>query len=332
VVKLGTHKRTGQRVAVKCIDRSGLPEDGEASLRQEVDILKALDHPNIVKLIDFFEEDKFFYVVMEYLEGGELFDRIVKKNCYNEKEARDLVFSMLSAMKYCHDRQIAHRDMKPENLLLASLDDDANVKIADFGFAIKGKPNANTLSTQCGTPGYVAPEILFSKQYDKSVDMWSIGVITYVLLGGYPPFHDDNQKQLFRKIKKGDYEFHAEYWGNVSDEAKELISKLLTVDPAHRYTVDQALAHPWINRDAKTLAARNLDGNLGELRKYQATKKFRAAARAVSNYISIMFILSLIVRLYTHNLSSINQSINQSDYCNAKNEECIWRQWVTRRR
>jgi calcium/calmodulin-dependent protein kinase I len=245
-VKKGTHKKTGNIVAVKCIDRNGLPEEDEASLRQEVEIMRSLDHPNIVKLLDFYEEDKYFYVVLEYLPGGELFDRIVKKTYYNEKEARDTVRLICEAIKYCHDKGIAHRDLKPENLLLTSEMDDASIKVADFGFAIKDA-SRTSLTTQCGTPGYVAPEILRNEPYGKAVDMWSIGVITYILLGGYPPFHDDNQKALFRKIKKGDFEFHEEYWGAVSQEAKDLISGLLNIDPAHRLTCDDVLHHAWVS-------------------------------------------------------------------------------------
>ena len=280
VVKLAVNRKTGQKVAVKCIDRQGLPEEDENALRQEVAIMRSLNHENIVQFIDFFEEEKFFYVVLEFLEGGELFDRIVKKNFYNEKEARDVVLTILNGMKYCHDRGIAHRDMKPENLLLTSKDDDSNVKIADFGFAIRGAQKS-ALTTQCGTPGYVAPEILQNQPYDSSVDMWSIGVITYILLGGYPPFHDDNQKALFKKIKKGEFEFHEEYWEHVSPEAKDFISGLIKVNPKERMTVDDAHSHPWLKRDAKELEGNNLDNNLAALKKYQNNRKFRAAANAI---------------------------------------------------
>jgi serine/threonine protein kinase len=280
VVKLAVNRKTGQKVAVKCIDRQGLPEEDENSLRQEVAIMKSLAHPNIVQFIDFFEEDKFFYVVLEFLEGGELFDRIVQKNFYNEKEARDVVKVILDGMKYCHDKGIAHRDMKPENLLLTSKEDDSNVKIADFGFAIRGAQKS-ALTTQCGTPGYVAPEILQNLPYDKAVDMWSIGVITYILLGGYPPFHDENQKALFRKIKKGEFEFHEEYWDCVSDEAKDFISNLIKVNPKERMSCDDAHKHPWLKRDAKELAGHDLNNNLAALKNYQKNRKFRAAANAI---------------------------------------------------
>jgi calcium/calmodulin-dependent protein kinase I len=175
-----------------------------------VAILKTMQHPHIVHMIDFYDESTQYLIAMEVLEGGELFDRIVKKAFYNEKEARDLVFIMLSAVKYMHDRNVVHRDLKPENLLLKSHSDDAEIKIADFGFAVIA--SGDTLTEQCGTPGYVAPEILGHRKYGKSVDMWSAGVITYILLGGYPPFHDDNQRNLFKKIQAASYEFHPDFW------------------------------------------------------------------------------------------------------------------------
>ena len=279
VVRVGTSTIDKKKVAVKIVKRQGLSQEDEESLRSEVEILLKLRHPNIVQAFDFFEEVPQFYVILEYIDGGELFDRIVKKTFYNEKEARDLVFIVLTAIKYLHDKNIVHRDLKPENLLLTSKSDDANIKIADFGFATK--VDGLSLTAQLGTPGYIAPEILTKKPYGKPVDMWSFGVILYILLGGYPPFHDENQKRLFTKIRNGDYQFHPEYWGGVSEEAKDLIRGLLTVDMKRRLTVDQALAHPWLKRSAEDLAARNLDANLAELRKYQATKKFRAGVKAV---------------------------------------------------
>jgi calcium/calmodulin-dependent protein kinase I len=250
VVKSGISNIDGKRVAVKIITRKDLSEADEESLKQEVSILGKLNHPNITRLFDFFEEEKFYYVVLEYLDGGELFDRIVKKTYYSEKEARDLVFTVLKAIKYCHDQHIVHRDLKPENLLLASKNDDSDIKVADFGFATYAE--GLSITSQCGTPGYIAPEILKSKPYGKCclclffldsptfclpfslfnffidtlgkpADMWSFGVILYILLGGYPPFHDDNQRTLFRKICKGDYTFHPDYWSGVSSDAKDLI-------------------------------------------------------------------------------------------------------------
>ena len=184
-------KTTNHKYAVKEIIRSGMKKDDEDALRLEIDILGSLNHKNIVRQFEYFEEKDKFYVVLELIEGGELFDRIVKKTSYNEEEARQLVVILFNAMKYLHDNRIAHRDLKPENLLLASLENDSDVKLADFGFAKRA--NGFSLTTQCGSPGYVAPEILTGVKYGVASDIWSLGVITYILLGGYPPFADDDQ-------------------------------------------------------------------------------------------------------------------------------------------
>lgn len=166
-VKLAINKVSGQRAAVKIVSRPDISKEDEVALRQEVEIMQSLNHPHIVHCFDFFEEERYYYLVLEFMEGGELFDRIVKKTVYNEKEARDVVKILVDAIKYCHDRNIVHRDLKPENLLLSSKSDDADLKIADFGFAIR-TGTGNMLSTQCGTPGYIAPEILENKPYGKS--------------------------------------------------------------------------------------------------------------------------------------------------------------------
>lgn len=221
-----------------------------------------------------------YYLVLEHMSGGELFDRIVAKAYYNEKEARDVCKILLEAVAYCHSNNVAHRDLKPENLLLVSQSDDNKVKIADFGFA-KRVLKPNSLSTQCGTPGYVAPEILQALPYDTKADMWSVGVILYILLGGYPPFIENNQRLLFRKIKKGQYEFHEEYWGSVSKEAKNLISSLLCLDPNTRLSAKEALKNKWILSDAATLEGKDLGANLAEFKKFNAKRKFKAAVKSV---------------------------------------------------
>ncbi|CAH0375498.1 unnamed protein product [Pelagomonas calceolata] len=176
----------GTKVAVKCISKNGeLKQEDIDSLHEEVAVLRSVDHPNIVKLYDFFDEKRYYYMAIELMEGGELFERIVKKTFYNEMDARGLVRILLDALAYLHHRGIVHRDLKPENLLLKSPFNDFDIKLADFGFA--KKVEGKSLDTQCGTPGYVAPEILKGKKYGTAVDMWSCGVIVYILLGGYPP-------------------------------------------------------------------------------------------------------------------------------------------------
>mmetsp|Transcript_25892 Transcript_25892/g.71290 ORF Transcript_25892/g.71290 Transcript_25892/m.71290 type:complete len:333 (+) Transcript_25892:475-1473(+) len=280
-VREGYHRSdTDITYAVKCINRKKLSEEDEAALLDEVAILKEMKHNHIIRLYDFFEEPSTYYLVMERMRGGELFDRIVAKAYYNEKEARDTCKIVLEAVLYCHKHHVAHRDLKPENLLLLSENDDSEVKIADFGFA-KKVFKKNSLTTQCGTPGYVAPEILAGTPYDERADMWSVGVILYILLGGYPPFIESTQRDLFKKIRKGDYEFHEEYWGTVSAEAKELISSLLTVDASKRLTADGALENGWIQGDADKLAKQDLGGNLDKLRVFNGKRKLKAAVSVI---------------------------------------------------
>ncbi|KDO32715.1 CAMK/CAMK1 protein kinase [Saprolegnia parasitica CBS 223.65] len=277
VVKEGTHKASGKKYAIKCIKKQGLTQEDLDALHEEISILKKMDHPNIMTLYEVFSEPAYYYLVTEIMEGGELFDRIVEKTYYTEKEARDLVLILLNAIKYCHDRGVVHRDLKPENLLLTSKSDDAFIKIADFGFA-KQDFNAS-LTTACGTPGYVAPEILKGDSYGKTVDIWSIGVITFILLCGYPPFHDENQKRLFNAIKIGSFKFESPYWDAVSAEAKDFISTMLVVDPTKRSDADQLLQHAWVT--GTEVSTVPLTQAMEQLKKYNARRKFKAAVRTV---------------------------------------------------
>ncbi|TFJ80859.1 hypothetical protein NSK_007814 [Nannochloropsis salina CCMP1776] len=196
--------------------------------------------------------------------GGELFDRITQKSTYTEKEARDLFKVLVSAIEYMHSMDVVHRDLKPENLLLADETDDVQIKIADFGYAVR--VNRNTLRSQCGTPCYVAPEILRRESYGKPVDMWSIGVITFILLAGYAPFYDEDHRRLFNKIKKAKFQFEED---------------TCCVDPAQRLTPSQALAHPWVMADDEHLRAKKLTGTQAALKRFNARRKFRASVHSV---------------------------------------------------
>lgn len=203
---------------------------------------------DIVRLIDFFEDTKAFYLVLELCTGGDVFTRVVERHFYSEYEARFLAKCLLESVKYMHECGIAHRDLKPDNLLLAKRGNDVHVKIADFGFSAKtriGGMQVN-LTQRCGTPAYVAPEVLRGGPYDERVDMWSVGAILYFVLGGYPAFVDDKPKALFNKILKADYEFHEEDWCHVTEDAKSLVRSLLTLDVNRRLTAAEALKHPWI--------------------------------------------------------------------------------------
>jgi serine/threonine protein kinase len=190
-------------------------------------------------------------------------------------------------MKELHKRKICHRDMKPENLLLSDKVDDTEILVADFGFA-KYVPEEG-LKTRCGTPAFVAPEILVGNNYTEQVDMWSVGCLLFMLLGGYPPFQDESHRGLFRKIRAADFTFHEMYWDNVSLYAKQLISKLLTVDPAFRLDSDQALKTTWLEVQEDHLSVRDLSGSIGEIKKFSARRKLKSAIGAVVFTVGMTF-------------------------------------------
>jgi len=244
VVIKATEKATGEIWAIKCIQKETM-EHGR--LETEIKILQDVEHPHVIKLKEYFESAETVYLVMEMVTGGELFDKITQIGCYSEATACELVANILDAVAYLHSQNIVHRDLKPTNLLLKSEEDDTNIKIADFGLS-KIISDELMMVTACGTPIYVAPEVLQGEVYDKEVDMWSIGVITYILLCGFPPFFDDgsNMAELFEQIMAGEYDYPEEYWDDISDEAKDLIDNLLLVDPEERFTAQQALQHPWL--------------------------------------------------------------------------------------
>jgi calcium/calmodulin-dependent protein kinase I len=244
VVHIATHRETRKQVAVKCIAKSSLGPQDVHSLKQEVDVMSGLNHPNIVPLLDYFEEDRYYYIVTPLCTGGELFDDLVKRKSYTEEDARILMRKLASAIDYLHSRGIVHRDLKPENILLKTSAPGAEVMIADFGFA---RPmNGSRRGTACGTPGYVAPEVVQGEPYGAEVDCWSLGVILFILLCGYPPFPGANHATVLDKVVKAEYTFESPYWDEVSDEAKDLVSELLTVDRTKRLAASGILAHPWM--------------------------------------------------------------------------------------
>lgn len=235
-VKKAKHRETGVRYAVKVISKSKISDEEKLAVQMEIDILKQMDHPNIVKLMDVFEDERHWCLVMELMLGGELFDEILLKEHFSEKEARECCRQIIDAIGYCHSQEIVHRDIKPENLLLVSKELGISaVKIGDFGLArLIGEDSF--ASTTCGTPGYVAPEVLMQKPYGNACDNWSIGVVAFILLSGTPPFYEEDNFALFEQIKACKYDFHVETWKDVSAEAKEFIKKVLVADPNKRLT------------------------------------------------------------------------------------------------
>jgi len=244
VVVEATKKGTQEKFAVKCIKKTMVEGDDIKLLRREIQIMKRVSHANILKLFEVFEDEDEFFLVMELVSGKELFDKIVEKGQYSEADAAHIVKQIVSAVDYLHANGIAHRDLKPENLLSAGDDEQEVIKIADFGFSKNF--GEEKLMTSCGSPGYVAPEVLTCESYDKAVDMWSVGVIIYILLCGYPPFYADNAPALFKKIMDVKYDFDDPSWDEVSEDAKNLIRRLLVKDPKERLTAKQCLEHKWV--------------------------------------------------------------------------------------
>ncbi|XP_020337847.1 calcium/calmodulin-dependent protein kinase type 1D-like [Oncorhynchus kisutch] len=240
-VYLVREKKTGNLYALKCLKKKHL---SCSNLENEITVLKKIRHDNVIGLEDFYETQTHYYLVMQLVSGGELFDRIIDRGVYTEKDASQLVRQVLQAVNYLHENSIVHRDLKPENLLYFDSDENSKIMISDFG--LSKMSDHGVMSTACGTPGYVAPEVLAQKPYSKAVDCWSIGVITYILLCGYPPFFEDNETRLFAKIMRADYAFHSPFWDDISESAKDFIRNMMQKHPNKRFTTEQALRHPWV--------------------------------------------------------------------------------------
>ncbi|KAL2176651.1 kinase-like domain-containing protein [Thermothelomyces heterothallicus CBS 202.75] len=249
VVKECIHIDTGRYYAAKVINKR-LMAGREHMVRNEIAVLKkvSMGHQNILTLVDYFETMNNLYLVTDLALGGELFDRICRKGSYYEADAADLIRAVLSAVAYLHDHGIVHRDLKPENLLFRTPEDNADLLIADFGLSrIMDEEQFHVLTTTCGTPGYMAPEIFKKIGHGKPVDLWALGVITYFLLCGYTPFDRDSDFEEMQAILNADYSFTPlEYWRGVSDSAKDFIRRCLTIDPAKRMTAHEALQHPFV--------------------------------------------------------------------------------------
>lgn len=265
-VRLAHSRKTSKTVAVKIIKKETMSEKEVKKIRQEVTILKALHHKNIVRVYDSFEQEKEFLIVMEYIKGGELFTKIVDEEVqFTEEKTRKIVKTLAEALRHCKDRGVVHRDLKPENILLTSDGDDFDIKIVDFNLGKKLDPEVVTfdiLETMCGTPNYVAPEVLSKKPYGFKCDIWSLGVISFLLLsGGYLPFfvnpRTEGREELLAKVREGRWKFTPERaWTNVSPMAKDFLSKILRRDPEARLGYEQLLVHPWFKAEGDGMKSR----------------------------------------------------------------------------
>ncbi|CCH44211.1 Serine/threonine-protein kinase [Wickerhamomyces ciferrii] len=265
-------------VAIKVIDKNSMNKSQLDSILKEISIMRRLNHPNIIKFINYIQTSSKTFLILELLNGGEIFNKIVELTYFSEDLSKHVLIQIVNSVKYLHDEVgVVHRDIKPENLLFESIqyipstdpisklrksDDETKkdegeftngigggtigtVKLADFGLS-KVLFDQATTKTPCGTASYTAPEIIKDEAYSKSVDMWGVGCVLYTLLCGFPPFYDSNPEELTKKVARGEYCFLSPWWDEISQEAKDLVSHLLTVDPRKRYGPDQVLKHPWI--------------------------------------------------------------------------------------
>ncbi|XP_039514227.1 serine/threonine-protein kinase BRSK2 isoform X4 [Pimephales promelas] len=238
LVKLGIHCITSQKVAIKIVNREKLSESVLMKVEREIAILKLIEHPHVLKLHDVYENNKYLYLVLEHVSGGELFDYLVKKGRLTPKEARKFFRQIISALDFCHSHSICHRDLKPENLLL---DERNNIRIADFGMASL-QVGDSLLETSCGSPHYACPEVIRGEKYDgRRADVWSCGVILFALLVGALPFDHDNLRQLLEKVKSG--VFHMPHF--IPPDCQALLRGMIEVDPEKRFTLEAIQTHAW---------------------------------------------------------------------------------------
>ncbi|XP_018411277.1 PREDICTED: serine/threonine-protein kinase H2 [Nanorana parkeri] len=258
------HRATRQPFAIKMIETRA--KEGQEVCESELNILRRVSHHNIIQLIEVFEAHDRVYMVMELATGGELFDRIIAKGSFTERDATKVLQMVLDGINYLHGLGITHRDLKPENLLYYHPGADSKILVTDFGLANAGNGKCGdwSMRTICGTPEYIAPEIILRKPYSNAVDMWALGVITYILLSGSMPFEDENRTRLYRLIIKGKYSYLGDPWPSVSNLAKDFVDRLLNVDSNDRLTARDAIQHPWIKTMAASSSMKNLHRSISQ--------------------------------------------------------------------
>jgi len=284
VVRKVQRKSDGKFFAAKIITKKAMKPRDLKLLGEEVNILKKLAHPNINRLIETFDTKHHLYIVLELLQGENLFENIIKQRKYTEHDAANVVKQVARACEYMHPRGVIHRDLKPENLVYLDKEKD-HICVTDFGLSKSVANEGDLMKTACGTPAFVAPEILRQEKYDSQVDMWSLGVILYTMLCGYPPFVEKNLPSLYKVIKRGQVKFDKPYWDNISEEAKSCVLGLLTVDASKRLTPVQLQKHVWLN--VKARSNNNLFDSAGYDRRF---KRFMILSKLMRGVDTILFL------------------------------------------
>nr|ABC47163.2 CDPK1 [Ipomoea nil]AFO63177.1 calcium dependent protein kinase 1 [Ipomoea nil] len=281
VTYLVTHRKTRERLACKSIaTRKLLSKDDVDDVRREVQIMHHLTgHRNIVELKGTYEDRNHVHLVMELCAGGELFDRIIAKGHYSERAAAGLCRQMVTVLHYCHSMGVMHRDLKPENFLFLSSDENSPLKATDFGLSVFFKPG-DTFKDLVGSAYYVAPEVL-RRNYGPEADIWSAGVILYILLSGVPPFWGENEQSIFDAVLRGHLDFSSDPWPSISSSAKDLVKKMLRSDPKERLSATDVLNHPWMREDGDA-SDKPIDiAALSRMKQFRAMNKLKKVALKV---------------------------------------------------
>ncbi|KDP36070.1 hypothetical protein JCGZ_08714 [Jatropha curcas] len=280
-------KATGNEYACKSIAKRKLTSKEDVDdVRREIQIMHHLEgHPNVIKILDAYEDAVAVHVVMELCAGGELFDRIIQRGHYTERKAAELARLIVGVVEACHSLGVMHRDLKPENFLFVSQKEEAPLKTIDFGLSVFFRPG-ETFTDVVGSPYYVAPEVL-RKHYGPECDVWSAGVIIYILLSGVPPFWDETEQGIFEQVLKGELDFISEPWPNISESAKDLVRRMLVRDPKKRLTAHEVLCHPWVQVEG-VAPDKPLDSAvLSRLKQFSAMAKLkRIAIRIIAESLS----------------------------------------------
>lgn len=270
-VRKATNIASGEVRAIKIIYKQNCSRAEQERIFNEITIMKTLDHPNIVRIYEYFQDQKYIFIVMEFLQGKELFDKIVEAHHFNEAMAAKIMHQLLSAVNYLHRHSIVHRDLKPENIIF----DGVNIKLIDFGTSRLFTKNHKMKAIE-GTPYYIAPEVL-EQAYTEKCDEWSCGVILYIMLSGSPPFNGRTDKEIMAAVQKGKFDFNRPEFDHVSTSAKTLINKLLTFNVKNRISADQALEQEWfklVHEKTDALLNSNIMSNL---KKFQVHTKMQEA-------------------------------------------------------
>lgn len=285
------HKQTKMQRAMKIIKKESLQlQDDDRTFLKEIEILIETDHPNIIKIFEYYQDNVNYYLITEYVSGGELYDSIANWKNFSEEKAGYLMYQILSAVNYLHSKNIVHRDLKPENILVEKgtskaneSEEKINIKLIDFGTCNFYEKNRK-LSLRVGTPYYIAPEVL-RKNYNEKVDIWSCGVIFYILLVGYPPFSGNSTAEILESVSSGKYEMSGPEWEKISKEAKDLVKKMLLYDPAKRISAQEAMNHKFLSNIIEKNITQNVDelyvGRvLRNIKNFNAREKFQQATLA----------------------------------------------------